>query len=130
MTKHAVVALSEHLYHSLAERGAKVKTSVFCPGFIKTRILNSPRNQQVEFQVDSSAKLLSSEDEEAIWNDIQAVFRVISPEQAADAVFTAIKEERFYILTHPEFNEFVKKRMENVIQGQNPTLLPVSFKKD
>ena len=32
VTKHAVVTLSETLYHELAERGSKVKVSVLCPG--------------------------------------------------------------------------------------------------
>src|SRR3984893_1138491 len=38
VTKHGVVALSETLYHDLAERAAKVKVSVLCPGFVNTRI--------------------------------------------------------------------------------------------
>ena len=126
VTKHAVVALSEHLYQSLAQQGAKVKASVLCPGFIRTRILSSSRNRPVEFQIDSSDKPLSPENEEAMWTDIQAHFEVITPEQAADTIFTAIKEERFYIYTHTEFNEFVKRRMENIVQGQNPTVIPVS----
>ena len=40
MTKHGVVTLSETLYHELALRGAKVKVSVLCPGFVNTRIMD------------------------------------------------------------------------------------------
>ncbi len=36
VTKHGVVTLSETLYHELALRGAKVKASVLCPGFVNT----------------------------------------------------------------------------------------------
>ena len=50
-------------------------------------------------------------------------FTVMSPDQVADAVFTAIEEERFYIITHPEFNEMVRKRMEDILGGRNPTVL-------
>jgi NAD(P)-dependent dehydrogenase (short-subunit alcohol dehydrogenase family) len=45
VTKHAAVALSEHLYHSLAERQAKIGVSVLCPGWVRTRILESARNR-------------------------------------------------------------------------------------
>src|SRR5947209_3090517 len=45
VTKHGVVALSETLYHELAERGAKVKVSVLCPGVVSTRIMEGGRNR-------------------------------------------------------------------------------------
>ena len=45
VTKHAVVSLSETLYHELAERGARVGVSVLCPGFVNTRIMESARNR-------------------------------------------------------------------------------------
>lgn len=129
VTKHAVVALSEHLYRSLAEKGTKVKASVLCPGFVKTRILSSLRNLPLEYQGNPAAKPLSPEAEEAAWAFlIKNKFKVLSPDEVADVVFTAINEERFYILTHLEFNEMVRRRMENIIQGQNPPLSPVSFR--
>lgn len=128
VTKHAVVALSEHLYRSLAERGAKVKASVLCPGFVRSRILSSARNQPVEYRADTSAKPLSSEAEEAAWTSLEKEFKVLAPEQAADEVFAAVREERFYILTHPEFNEAVKKRVEAIIQGRNPATDPLFFR--
>ena len=48
VTKHAVVALSEHLYLTLTQQGSKIKTSVLCPGFVRTRIISSSRNRTVE----------------------------------------------------------------------------------
>lgn len=129
VTKHGVVALSEHLHRSLAEKNAKVKASVLCPGFVKTRILSSLRNQPAECRVETSARPLSPEAEEAAWKYVEKEFKVLSPEQTADMVFTAVREERFYILTHPEFNEAVKKRMEDILQGRNPATTPISFRK-
>ena len=49
VTKHAVVTLSETLYHELAERGARVKVSVLCPGVVSTRIMESARNRPGHF---------------------------------------------------------------------------------
>ena len=62
--------------------------------------------------------------EEEAWTFIDAHFRAISPDQVADVVFTAIEEERFYILTHPEFNEMARGRVEDMLQGRYPTLSP------
>src|SRR5262249_14073443 len=50
VTKHAVVALSEHLYHALAQQSARVKVSVVCPGWVKTKILDSARNRPAKLQ--------------------------------------------------------------------------------
>ena len=43
-TKHAVVGLSEALALELVMTGSPVKVSVLCPGFIKTRLIESERN--------------------------------------------------------------------------------------
>ena len=51
----------------------------------------------------------------------QAVETGMSPAKVAEHVFSAIKEDKFYILTHPEFNPAIQTRMENVLQGRNPT---------
>jgi hypothetical protein len=45
------------------------------------------------------------------------------PAQVADAVFQAIREERFYILTHPEGTDWIRRRMEDILQERNPTPL-------
>src|SRR5205085_11973177 len=45
VAKHGVVTLSETLHHELAERGAKVKVAVLCPGIVNTRIMESARNR-------------------------------------------------------------------------------------
>lgn len=56
-TKFAVVGLSENLYHSLALRGAQVKASVLCPGWVRTQIMASERNRPAELQNPPSAPL-------------------------------------------------------------------------
>ena len=44
----------------------------------------------------------------------------ISPAQVADQVFEAIKQEKFYILTHPEFAPVIQMRMDSLLAGENP----------
>lgn len=120
VTKHAVVALSEQLYHSLAHLNAKVKASVLCPGFVKTRIMDSERNRPVELQ-NETARPLTPEEEAMVQFIRQGVENGMSPQQAADHVFKAITEERFYIFTHPELNASVQKRLEDIMQARNPS---------
>jgi hypothetical protein len=43
------------------------------------------------------------------------------PSQVAEGVFTAIRDERFYILTHPAYNIGIQRRMEDILRGHNPT---------
>jgi hypothetical protein len=43
------------------------------------------------------------------------------PAQVADAVFEALRKDQFYILTHPDNKEYVRTRMEDILQDRNPT---------
>src|SRR5262249_37636060 len=103
VTKHAVVALSEQLYHELAQRGSKVKVSVLCPGAVNTRIMDSGRNRPAALQDGPAEQPRSPAYEELM----QAVQGGMSPHQVADRVVEAVREEKFYILTHPEYKPLV-----------------------
>lgn len=48
----------------------------------------------------------------------KAVKAGISPEEVAEGVFRAIRGERFYILTHPEFTPIVQARMEAIVRDR------------
>ncbi len=121
VTKHAVVALSEHLYYSLEQRKAKVKVSVLCPGWVNTRIMESERNRPPELQDPLTSGPISPEVIAVVQSMRQDAHAGMSPRQVADYVFKAIQAEQFYILTHPELNPLVQKRMEDILQQRNPT---------
>jgi NAD(P)-dependent dehydrogenase (short-subunit alcohol dehydrogenase family) len=118
VTKHAVVALSESLYLALEERNALVKVSVLCPGFVKTNIMNAERNRPVELQNEP----VEIPPQVQAYLDFMnaAVDAGMSPLQVADQVFEAIKEENFYILTHPEWLPVIKLRVDNLLRVENP----------
>jgi len=122
VTKHAVVALSENLYYSLAKRNAKIKTSVLCPGWVKTQILDCGRNRPAELQNEPMNAQLEQEDEAVKQMFLHAIEAGVSPHQVADDVFKAIQAEQFYILTHGEFNPTIQKRMQNILFQRNPVL--------
>src|SRR2546430_7965689 len=46
VTKHAVVALSETLYHDLRERDSRVGVSLLCPAYVPTGIAHSYHNRR------------------------------------------------------------------------------------
>ncbi len=102
VTKHGVVSLSETLCHQLAERGAKIRVSVLCPGFVNTRIMDSGRNRPAELQNPLANQSMSPEVEAAVQAARQAVHAGMPPHQVAEHVFNAIRNEKFYILTDPD----------------------------
>ena len=120
VSKHAVVALSEHLCYSLIERKAKVKASVLCPGWVNTRALDCERDRPLELQNTPMNESMSPESEAIIQGMRQSAQAGMSPKKVAGYVFKAIRAEQFYILTHPELNSEVQKRMEDILQQRNP----------
>jgi NAD(P)-dependent dehydrogenase (short-subunit alcohol dehydrogenase family) len=119
-SKHAVVALSETAHLVLNERQAKVKVSVLCPGFVNTRLIDAGRNQPIQPQ-DESAEV-ESRKQDRVDTMRQVLQAGMPPAQVADHVVTAIREERFYILPHPEFKPEIERRMEDILQERNPGL--------
>jgi short-subunit dehydrogenase len=119
VTKHGVVALSEYLYHELAQKETKVKISVLCPGWVKTQILESERNRPAELRNESAE--LSPELAAMVEELRKGSEDGMLPEQVADHVFDAIRAEKFYIITHPDWMHMAKTRMEDILNERNPT---------
>ena len=123
VTKHGVVTLSATLHHELAHKEAKVKVSVLCPGVVKTKLhWNSAKVKPAEYQVESPGTLLTAEEQDAKWKRIAETYRVLPVEAVVEAVFTAIREEQFYVLTHPKTTSRVRARMVNIINERNPVI--------
>jgi NAD(P)-dependent dehydrogenase (short-subunit alcohol dehydrogenase family) len=117
VTKHAVVALSETLHHDLRERGSAVGVSVLCPAYVPTGIAESERNRpkEVEFTEKSKSTLAK----EAMLRKAVTSGR-ISAAQVAQAVLAAVREERFYILTHARIKGAIRARMEDILEERAP----------
>jgi NAD(P)-dependent dehydrogenase (short-subunit alcohol dehydrogenase family) len=124
VSKHGVVTLSETFYHELTLRGASLKVSVLCPGFVNTRAMDSQRNRPATPQNAPDGKKPSPQKEAVLQRIQQALRDGMPPWQVADIVFGAIREERFYILPHPEWKGAIESRMEDILQERNPTLPP------
>lgn len=121
-TKHAVVSLSETLYHDLRLRDAQIGVSVLCPGPVNTHVLDSERNRPEELR-NPPVEQKPTPDELAFREWFRGRVRDgMNPELVAGHVFEAIRKNRFYIITHPEYKEAVRLRMEDILQDRTPTL--------
>jgi len=122
-TKHAVVALSECLAKELEL--AKIETvgvSVLCPGFVKTNIAQSDRNRP-------QPRKGGGEDNPLAKQFAATLHQLVDSGQPADKiagdVVHAIKDRRFYVLTHPEMKPAIEHRMSQILGEQNPGIDPL-----
>lgn len=120
-SKHAVVAISETLHHELSMAAPHVGVSVVCPGWVATRIMDSERNRPEHLRVPEGAGALPTGDA------MQAlVAEGMPPETVADKVFAAIRDRRFWVMTHDDEGDFfvdaVARRLRSVAERSNPEL--------
>lgn len=123
VSKHAVVALSETLYRELGHANAKIKVSVLCPAWVRTRIGEAERNRPPELQNADVPPEVTAQ-AEAAQQMVQALIQSgIPPEEVADYVFEAVANEKFYILPNAEmYKDAVRIRMEDILLERNPSL--------
>ena len=117
VTKHAVVTLSESLQHDLRERNSAVGVSVLCPAYVPTGIVDSERNRPAELAAAPKSKETIAR--EAMLRKAVTSGK-ISADQVAQAVLAAVKEERFYVLTHPRIKGAIQARMEDILNERAP----------
>jgi len=116
-TKQAVVAMSETLYKDLQAAGvSEIGVSVLCPGFVQTRIAESDRNRP------SWAPGRDVEGAAAMREAIQSLVDAgIPAEEVGRQVIDAVRNGTFYILTHPELDEAVATRFEDIRERRPPS---------
>jgi NAD(P)-dependent dehydrogenase (short-subunit alcohol dehydrogenase family) len=85
-TKHAAVAVAEWLDITYRDQGIRV--SCLCPQFVNTPMVTDSLDVE----------------------KLEQVAQIIEPEQVADEVVDAMREERFLILPHPEVAKYMRNR--------------------
>lgn len=112
-TKYAVVGISETLVQELEPDGIGV--SVLCPGFVDTNIYDSQRNRPKALQnpdTDPGQDFLGGSEQVE-----QVRQSAMDPALVGEKVLEAVRNNEFYILTHPDFRPLVEERMQNIIEG-------------
>jgi NAD(P)-dependent dehydrogenase (short-subunit alcohol dehydrogenase family) len=118
VSKHAVVSLSETLYHDLSLVTDQVRASVLCPYFVPTGITRSERNRPAEL---TSQKPTKSQLVARAMSDKAVSSGKVTAATVAQFVFDALAEDRFYIYSHPQALGTVQSRMEDIVAGRNPS---------
>jgi short-subunit dehydrogenase len=121
-TKHAVVSLSETLFHELG--GTDIGVSVLCPLWVKTRIHESDRNAPEGFAALSPVAGAPPE----TMRDIVAglIASGLEPSVVAAKVVDAVKTNDFYVLPHDEVRGIARHRGETIAEGGKPSLAPLA----
>jgi NAD(P)-dependent dehydrogenase (short-subunit alcohol dehydrogenase family) len=120
VSKHAVVSLSETLYQDLALVTDQISASVLCPFFVPTGISQSQRNRPDDLKTAGSKPTQSQLIGQAMSDKAVGSGKVTAAE-VAQKVFDAMAANQFYIYSHPKAIGSVQTRLEDVLQGRNPT---------
>jgi NAD(P)-dependent dehydrogenase (short-subunit alcohol dehydrogenase family) len=107
--KHAVVGMSQSMYHELT--ATSVSISVLCPGVVTTNINTSHRNRP---GTDPS-----SVDKETFGTQLP---EAMTPDQVAAVVAEAISDDRFWILPHPHYGDQALALAQTRIDETPPAL--------
>lgn len=107
-SKHAVLAVTEGLAQELGFLGAHIRVSVLCPGPVDTALMREP----VE---------LTNPAAERLWKVyVKSLERGLPPEDVARCVVDGVKEERFYLLPHPDVVALPAERAQAVAADSYP----------
>ena len=115
--KHGVVALTEGLQDQLAAVSDRVKCSVLCPAFVTSNVYDSYE----ELRPEGVKSHLETEDGRNMVAGMKHFLTSGMPaREAGEVVLQAIRDERFYILTHPDWASMVEGRLRGIIDGTDP----------
>ena len=104
-SKHAVLGVTESLFHELASVGAgdRIGVSVLCPGMVPSRLGFEDRRAPIR----------------------EAGRGELTADQVAAQVRAAMAERRFYVLTHDGSAALATQRTDAVADGMAPFGMPI-----
>jgi short-subunit dehydrogenase len=122
-SKHAVVGISLSIYQELLTLGSGVHVSVLCPGVVRTRIAESTRNWLDRLGSPPEAQsTVMSQMFDAMLQSLIATG--IEPAEVAQQVFTAVQEDRFWVLPNAEsFGPIIKEVAASAVEGRTPPIV-------
>jgi NAD(P)-dependent dehydrogenase (short-subunit alcohol dehydrogenase family) len=122
MTKHAVLALSECLFHELALTAPQMNVSCLCPELADTGIATSRRNRPAALAHENPTPM-SEMSHTAI---ADATAGALHPAVLAQRVLQGIKDEQFYLLPPQDnpWRETAAARLEDIQEVRNPRFMP------
>ncbi|MEM1114380.1 MAG: SDR family NAD(P)-dependent oxidoreductase [Pseudomonadota bacterium] len=123
LTKHAVLAVSESLYHELSFHAPKVGVSVLCPEAINTGIAAAERNRPDHYRKDGD--VVENDARSLVFGALtESTAGGLPPSVMAERVLDGIREGRFYLLSNEEWRQAAHVRLDDIREGRNPTFAP------
>jgi NAD(P)-dependent dehydrogenase (short-subunit alcohol dehydrogenase family) len=125
-TKSAIIALSETVFHELAETTSRIHISVLIPGMVRSMGWDPERYRPAQFEEtdqeqETDSKVISYEDFKRRGKYIFNSKHAMDPARAAQILFQGIRENKFYIRTHPKDKvDLIRARVEDLLAGNNP----------
>jgi len=118
VAKHAVVSLSETLFHDLSLVTGQVHCSVLCPYFIPTGIHQSHRNRPADL-ANPGPPTRSQLIAQAMVSKAVTSGKLTAAAMA-ERTFDAIRAQAFYIVSHPDALDAVLQGAQDLVALRNP----------
>ncbi len=117
ISKSSVIALTEYLSLDLLQRKTNIRTSVLCPGFTNTNLAKSEKYRPNHLILNNTIDKGYTE-----WRELDTLLKQgKSTEKVAEKVYEGIKENIFYIFTHPAWDNNIKIYLEGILlKGESP----------
>jgi short-subunit dehydrogenase len=115
VSKHAVVTLSETLYHDLKIVSDQVSASVLCPFYVPTNLAHSPTPSGLHEEARPSSRIGQE------FTAAATKAGRLTADDVAQIVFTGIEKGNFYIYTHHETLAAFKVRSDDMLNATNPS---------
>lgn len=119
VSKHAVVSLSETLFHDLSLVTDQVHCSVLCPYFVPTGIHLSHRNRPADLA--NEAPPTQSQKIAHVMMSKAVTSGKLTAEYIAEITFEAMARDQFYIVSHPHALDAVLQTAQDIMAQRNPT---------
>lgn len=110
-SKFAVVGLSEALRADLEPHGIGV--SVLCPGMVRTAILASERNRPADHAGRDPEAEQAAQAHNAMMQTMMGTG--IDPAEVGRIVLDGVRENRFWLITHPEMRVMAEVRSHELL---------------
>jgi NAD(P)-dependent dehydrogenase (short-subunit alcohol dehydrogenase family) len=119
ITKHAVMALTEVLFHDLRAREASVGVTALCPGIVATNLFRGSRNRPDALLNEGGSAGTEPGFEKR--EQMHALLREgMSPDAVADLLVEAVRENRLYALTDHDWDDAIEERTAHIRAGTSP----------
>ncbi|MEE4251735.1 MAG: SDR family NAD(P)-dependent oxidoreductase [Alcanivoracaceae bacterium] len=120
VSKHAVMAMSECLYHDLSLLTNQVTAAVLSPSYVATNIGQCYHVRPQQWANNEGPTRSQMATAAIAQNDLDN--GSLSAEQVAEITFNAVEQGRFYIFPTDEVHGLLKHRFERMLENAQPDL--------